>query len=110
MAGEHLPGAHEEVAGAPPDLPVGRDLQSPVPAREENHGGLGAGRLEEEQALGDAGARGDVDHAFGLRARRPGAEKEAEERRAEAGGPHVRGVASDSAVNEKKRRAAVWFS
>ncbi len=81
-----------------------------VPAREEDHGGLGVGRLDEEHPLGDAGARGDVHHTFSLRARRSGAESEAEERRAEAREPHVRGVASDSAVKEKKRRAAVWFS
>ena len=79
-------------------------------AREEDDGGLGAGRLDEEQTRGDAGTGGHVHHALRLGPRRRDGQGQKNGRGVEEGANHVRGAACESSVNEKNRRAAVWFS
>ena len=65
---ERLPRANEEIAGAPGERAVGKDLQPAVPTREQDDGGLGIGWRQHEHSLRHAGAGGNVHHLLrGLR-------------------------------------------
>jgi hypothetical protein len=61
---KQLSAAHQEIPLAPAERAIGRNLQSAMSAGEENDRRLGRGRGENQQALRDARAGGDVDNPW----------------------------------------------
>ena len=68
LVDEQVARADEEIARSPFEGTIGSDLQAAVAAGEEDDGRfgfVGAGRSEDEDAIGDAGAGGEVENFGG---------------------------------------------